>query len=128
MSEKTTSPPRRTGGHRARKQLREHVIADSTAVVQPGMTGGAYKPLSERQIERIYKTALDLLEVVGMGQIIPAFRDHGEAAGCRMDENGRLHIPSALIEDVIANVAAKEIVIYGFDSANDLDIQNRISA
>jgi trimethylamine---corrinoid protein Co-methyltransferase len=122
MSPRNTSQPRRTGGRKARKVLRADVIADSAAVVHPGMAGGAYKPLSDNQIERIYATALDLLEEVGMGQVIPTFRDHGEAAGCHMDANSRMHIPRLLVEDIIANVAAKEITIFGFDPANDLDI------
>ncbi len=116
------SQPRRSGGRKARVNLRSEVIADSRQVVQPGMTGGAYKPLSDTQMGRILETALELLEEVGMGQTIPAFRTQGEAAGCHMDDSGRFHIPQALTRNIMENVAAREITICGFDPANDLNI------
>ena len=36
------------------------------------MEGGQYKPLTERDMERIHEAALTLLETVGLGQAIPS--------------------------------------------------------
>ncbi len=54
---------------RGRKQ--RHDNSPPTSAVRPGMTGGRYKPLTEREIERIHQTALDVLENIGMGDPIP---------------------------------------------------------
>ncbi len=41
------------------------------AAVRPGMVGGQYKPLTDRDMQRIHETALQLLETVGLAQAIP---------------------------------------------------------
>jgi len=71
MSEisKKTVQHRRSGGRRARRAARADGVRGQA--VQPGMQGGAYKPLSEHDIRRIYDTALDLLENIGIGDPIP---------------------------------------------------------
>jgi trimethylamine--corrinoid protein Co-methyltransferase len=75
--------------------------------VWPGLKGGAYKPLSQRDMERIHETALDVLEKIGMGEPIPSTRERALAAGCWMSEAGRLCFPRALVEDVIAGAARR---------------------
>jgi trimethylamine--corrinoid protein Co-methyltransferase len=62
---------RRRGGREARKALRARPIPREEAAVRPGMEGGQYKPLSQRDMERIHETALNLLEKVGLAQAIP---------------------------------------------------------
>ena len=37
--------------------------------VRPGMEGGHYKPLSERDVERIHDAALHVLERIGVGAV-----------------------------------------------------------
>jgi trimethylamine--corrinoid protein Co-methyltransferase len=113
---------KRRGGRKARRHSRRHAIADPLAAVRPGQTGGAYRPLGEPEIRRIVATALDLLENVGMGTPIPTFVELGMQAGCRVDERGRLHIPRGLVEDTIANKAARHFTVYGFDPDHDLEI------
>ena len=68
-SGRTKGSPRRAGGREARRALRAAGVEGQA--VQPGMTGGAYKPLSERDIQRIHDTALDILENIGIGDPIP---------------------------------------------------------
>ena len=109
---------RRAGGRAARRKLRS--TASTGRVVQPGLEGGRYKPLSDRDVERIHHTALDVLENIGMANPLPVLREHALARGCRMDERGRLLFPRALVEDVIAD-APKSFVLHGRDPAHDLE-------
>ena len=62
---------RRRGGREARRALRSRPLAMADAAVRPGMEGGQYKPLAERDMQRIHQTALKLLETVGRAQAIP---------------------------------------------------------
>ncbi len=94
--------------------------ATTTAVVRPGMPGGAYQPLSTRDVERIHQTALDVLENIGMADPIPLLADSALTRGCWLDDNGRLRFPRALVEEVIAE-ATRGFVIYGRDPKHDLD-------
>jgi trimethylamine--corrinoid protein Co-methyltransferase len=91
------------------------------SAVQPGMTGGRYKPLTEREIERIHQTALDVLENIGMGDPIPILRECALAKGCKINEHGRLCFPRALVEDVIAH-AGRATAWCGRDPRHDLDL------
>ena len=54
---------RRGAAREARRALR---TARATGSVRASLKGGAYKPLSERDIERVHHTALDVLEKVGV--------------------------------------------------------------
>ena len=60
-------PPARHG----RRTRQTAAVAPRPAAVRPGMTGGHYQPLSTPDIERIYGTALDVLENIGIGDPIP---------------------------------------------------------
>ncbi|CAN5456654.1 trimethylamine methyltransferase family protein [soil metagenome] len=110
---------RRRGGREARKALRARPIPREEAAVRPGMEGGKYKPLSERDMERIHESALTLLETVGFGQAIPSCIDLLTAKGAFMNDKGRLCFPRALIEDTLA-VCARDFVLYGRDPKHDM--------
>jgi len=113
---------RRSGGRAARRALRAagvHGLA-----VQPGMPGGAYKPLSERDIQRIYETALDLLENVGVGDPIPEILQYALPGGCVLGEDNRLRFPRALVEDLI-DISAKEYVCYAPDPSFDKEVSGK---
>jgi trimethylamine--corrinoid protein Co-methyltransferase len=105
-------PARRSGGRAMRVAARR--TAGPSAAVHPGLPGGAYRPLSERDLQRIYETALDVLEKIGMGQATPQILEVALAKGCTVTETGRLRFPRALVEGMI-EVAAKEIVFHGRD-------------
>src|SRR6476620_4456952 len=96
---------RRRGGREARKALRARPIPREEAAVRPGMEGGKYKPLSDRDMERIHESALTLLETVGFGQAMPSCVELLTAKGAFMNEHGRLCFPRALIEDTLAGCA-----------------------
>jgi trimethylamine--corrinoid protein Co-methyltransferase len=110
---------RRSGGRQARRDLR--AAGSRGQVVQPGMQGGAYKPLSGHDIQRIYDTALDLLENIGIGDPIPEILHYALPGGCVLGEDNRLRFPRALVEDMI-NVSAREYVCYAPDPSFDLEI------
>jgi trimethylamine--corrinoid protein Co-methyltransferase len=78
-SGRKSRPRRRSGGRQARRASRADGIQGR--VVQPGMTGGTYKPLSDVDIRRISDTALDLLENIGIGDPIPEILNYALPGG-----------------------------------------------
>jgi trimethylamine---corrinoid protein Co-methyltransferase len=92
----------------------------ATGSVSELLQGGTYKPLSDRDVERVHHTALDVLEKVGVGNPLPILHERALAMGCWLDSQGRLHFPSALVEDVVA-ATPKKFVMYGYRSENDIE-------
>lgn len=91
------------------------------AAIRPGMTGGLYRPLTTRDIERIYDTALDVLANIGIGDPIPEILHYALPRGCTLDPDGRMLFPHGLVEEMLG-VAARSYVRYGVDPANDIEI------
>ncbi len=112
---------KRTGGRSGRKTARSK--GTKGKVVFPGMSGGKYQPLSDRDIERIYNTALDLLENVGIGEPIEEVLRYALPGGCTLDADNRLRFPRSLVEDLIA-ISAKGYIDYAPDPVNDLEIKD----
>ncbi|MGE3832869.1 MAG: trimethylamine methyltransferase family protein [Parvibaculaceae bacterium] len=110
---------RRRGGREARKALRARAIPRDEAAVRPGMEGGKYVPLTQREMERIHATALELLEKVGLAQAIPSCIETLTAKGAFLNAHGRLCFPRALIEDTLA-MCAREFTLYGRDPKHDM--------
>jgi hypothetical protein len=90
---------RRGGGRAARVAQRQEKGAPQA--VRPGLTGGAFQPLSDPDIARIHEAALDLLETIGIGDPTDELNEIVLAKGCHLNEHGRLCFPRALIEDVV---------------------------
>ncbi len=111
---------RRRGGREARRALRARPIPMDEAAVRPGMAGGQYKPLSERDMQRIHETALKLLETVGLAQAIPTCVEAMTAKGCTVNAEGRLCIPRSLVEDTLAT-CARNFVLHGRDPKHDME-------
>ena len=111
---------RRRGGREARRALRSRPIPMAEAAVRPGMTGGQYKPLTERDMQRIHEAALTLLETVGLAQAIPTCVEAMTARGCFTNAKGRLCIPRALVEDTLAS-CARNFVLHGRDARHDME-------
>ncbi len=109
---------RRRGGREARRALRAAPIPIEKAAVQPGMKGGRYKPLWEHDMEAIHRSALELLETVGMSKPIPSCLEAMTAKGCFM-RGERLCIPPALVEDVLAS-CARQFVLHARDPRHDM--------
>jgi trimethylamine--corrinoid protein Co-methyltransferase len=111
---------RRRGGREARRALRARPVPAAEAAVRPGMEGGQYKPLSERDLERIHQSALGLLETVGLGQAIPSCIELMTTRGCFLNSRGRLCIPRALVEDTLAS-CARQFPLYGREPKHDME-------
>jgi len=111
---------RRRGGREARKELRAAPIPEAERAVLPGMEGGRYAPLTEAEVERIHRAALDVLEQIGLGEAIPSCIEMVTAAGGTLTEEGRLLFPRALVEDCLAK-AARRFVLHGADPKHDME-------
>lgn len=124
MSEinKKTGQRRRSGGRRARHAARAEGVRG--LAVQAGMHGGVYKPLSEDDIRRIYDTALDLLENIGIGDPIPEILRYALPGGCVLGDDNRLRFPRTLIEDLI-DISAKEYICYAPDPRFDKEVSGQ---
>ncbi|MEX2650377.1 MAG: trimethylamine methyltransferase family protein [Alphaproteobacteria bacterium] len=113
------SPLRRVGGHKARLAFRG--AGPRKLAVHPGIMGGTYRPLGERDMERIHATVLDVLETIGMAGALPILVEAAKARGCPLDDRGRIHFPRALVEDVIAG-AARNFTIRALNPKYDVDL------
>ncbi len=120
MSE-VTAKRRRSGGRQGRRAVRAAPPAASDRAVVPGLLGGDYRPLREAEIQRIHRAALDTLEKIGMAGAIPSCVALVEAVGGHTTDQGRLCLPSGLVEGVLAK-AAKSFLLPAFDPAFDLEI------
>jgi trimethylamine--corrinoid protein Co-methyltransferase len=113
---------RKSGGRAGRHALRQ--AGTKGKVVRAGMDGGRYRPLSDHDMEQIHHAALDVLERIGIGDPTEELLAYALPAGCKLNDQGRLTFPRALVEDLIA-VAKKEYVLYGVDSKHDIEIKGQ---
>ena len=72
-------------------------------------------------MQRIYETALDLLENVGIGDPIAEILQYAIPGGCILGEDNRLRFPRRLVEDLI-DVSANDYVSYAPDPAFDMEV------
>ena len=115
-------------GRVARKAQRAAPIERDERPVWPGVEGGRYKPLSDREVQLVHETVLDLLERVGLSSAIPSMIALVTEAGGSLTNDGRLLFPRSLVEDVIAN-CEKEFVLYGQVPGRELSLSgNRVHA
>lgn len=121
MTDELTPGRRRSGGRAGRVAARQAPLTRDMRPVRPGLAGGAYKPLSEADMQQVYDAAIWLLEHVGMGSPIPEFVEVVTAAGGWMDDDERLHYPKGVVEGAIAT-AAKEWVWHGWDESNSITV------
>ena len=82
--------------------------------VRPGLKGGHYRVLSDRDVQRIHGAVLEVLETIGMADATPSVQRMALEHGCREDGSGRLLFPRALVEDTIAT-SGREFTMYSRD-------------
>lgn len=119
MDTLSANQPRRSGRD-ARMAKRAAPVADADRPVWPGMSGGHYKPLTQEQILKIHHTALDILEQIGMADAPPSGVEYMVKAGAKLNSNGRLTYPRALIEDTLVK-AGRRFVLHGQDPRHDME-------
>src|SRR5688500_13021089 len=110
----------RRGGREARRALRAAPLALNERPVWPGLNGGNVKPLTEADQQRIHQAALDVLEQVGFADAIPSGIEAMTRVGAKLESNGRLTFPRALVEDTIA-MAARKFPLCGQDPKFDME-------
>ena len=88
------------------------------------MTGGAYRPLTDSQMQDVFAASLELLEEVGMGDPIPEFTEAVTDAGGWVDDDGRLRFPSSVVKGAI-ETAAKSWVWHGLDESRSIELADR---
>ena len=113
---------RRSGGRTVRIAQRE-APTDERAITRTGHTGCQYHALSEPDILRIHEGALKTLENVGMGIIgnIPEGANTMLEQGARLSDAGRILIPRAMVEDVLASTR-RGWTLHALDGERNLDI------
>ena len=89
-----------------------------------GFQGGGYKPLSDDDVQKIHRAALNILWEVGMKNPLPILEKVALDKGCKISSAGRLCFPKSLVEDVIDR-ACKETVLYGRDPIHDIELSGR---
>ncbi len=121
-----TETTRRMGGRAARRALRAAPVPQEEKPVRPGLASGRYKPLTDAEVRRIHRAALDALETIGLSQAIPSCVERVTSAGGKLSAEGRLLFPRALVEDTLAK-AARGIVLCGQHPRHDMELSgNRV--
>ena len=109
---------RRSGGRRARVAQRAAPPARNPC--PPGQPGGAYRPLTETQLDAITDTALRLLAELGMGEVPdPLARDLLATGATRAGD--RILIPRETTSRAI-ELATKRFTLHGRDPARSIEI------
>ncbi|NIS61903.1 MAG: trimethylamine methyltransferase [Proteobacteria bacterium] len=89
-----------------------------------GLSGGQYRPLSDKQIKTIHQASLSILEKTGFTfeSGLEDTLDMLEEAGARIDRpNSRIYFPRKLVQEQAAK-APDRVVLYSRDGKNDLDL------
>ena len=112
----------RSGGREARRRQR------TGAARRQSMIGGSalaapYRPLSDTDVMRVHRAALELLERVGMAAPTARVRDAALSHGCSLSETGRLLYPRGLVEDTLARAAAS-FTVHGRDPRFDFEARS----
>jgi trimethylamine--corrinoid protein Co-methyltransferase len=117
----TTKSGRRSGGRAARQALRAAPLAEDIRPIRAGMPGGTLNPLSEAGVQRIHQAALDACEQIGFADAPVSGVEILTGAGAILGDDGRIRIPRALVEDMLA-VAARDITLCARDPKRDLHL------
>jgi trimethylamine--corrinoid protein Co-methyltransferase len=107
---------RRRGGERPEQKL---------SVLPPGLEGGRYRPLSDRDVGRIHQAALTVLEKTGVAVVDSECRDILVKAGVQVDAaRDRVFFSRELVESALALVN-KDVVLYSRDGRFDLHLHGK---
>src|SRR5690625_3798655 len=116
--EETLEPRRRAGGRAARQALRAAPLAESVRPVRAGLAGGAYRPLSEADVQRIHRAALEACAEIGFADAPPSGVEILTEAGGELGSDGRIRLPRSLVEDMMA-IAGRDITLFGQDRSEE---------
>ena len=115
-----TTHTNRAGGRKARHLLRRSKSLSHNPA-PPGISGGTYKPLSERDCEKIIDAALVLLQDVGIGETPKRLADLFLEKGAETTAEGRITFSRSLVEDTVST-AADRFVFHGRDPNRSIEV------
>ncbi len=125
MRDKRRAGPenKRSGGRRGAARRRIASAERSSAAVAPaGLSGGAYRPLRQDDVERIVGAAMEVLERTGIEVHPSPCREVFRAAGCRVDDDAnRVFIGHQLVERGL-ETAARKVLLAGRSPQHDLEL------
>ncbi|MBI1416739.1 MAG: methyltransferase [Limimaricola sp.] len=113
--------PARAGGRAARTAARAAPLTEAMRPVRPGLSGGAYNPMSEADVLRIHEAALTALEQIGLADAPESGVEILTNAGAILGTDGRIRFPRPLVEDMLAK-AARDITLFARDPQHDLHL------
>jgi trimethylamine--corrinoid protein Co-methyltransferase len=91
----------------------------ASTALSAGMASGYLKVLSDHEVERIHRAALEVLETIGIGDATPSCISACTSAGA-VYRDGRLFFPASLVEDTIKK-ASRNFPLFGQNPANDIE-------
>lgn len=112
---------RRAGGRKARVAMRSAPLAEDVKPVHPGLVGGQYKPLSDKDIALIDESVFRLLEEVGLSQATPHCIEVCTAVGAVLGDDGRLRMSREVVENTM-NLAPRELTLHAQDPEHDMHL------
>ncbi|MEM6666430.1 MAG: trimethylamine methyltransferase family protein [Pseudomonadota bacterium] len=117
-----SEPAQRTSGRSGRRaRLAQRELPPAVNPAPPGQRGGAYRPLTAQDCSAIYRTALQLLSDLGMGEVPARLEADLLRAGATRADNGRICFPTGLVEDAVAG-AARTFVLHGRDEDRSITV------
>ncbi|MFK8022061.1 MAG: trimethylamine methyltransferase family protein [Pseudomonadales bacterium] len=115
---------RRAGGRRSRVALRNAPLAEDQKPVQPGETGGWYKPLKDEDIPKIIETTYKILSEVGFCQPTPHCIEVCTEFGATMGDDGRMRMSREVVDKAM-DLCQRDLVLHGQDPKYDLDLSGQ---
>ena len=104
--------------------LRAAPISKEMNPIKPGLLGGSYKPLSEKDFKKLYNLALDALADIGIGLAPQSGITYMKKAGAQLGDDGRVRFPKSLVEDMIA-LSSKDLTLFGREEKFDMHLSGK---
>lgn len=114
---------RRSGGRKARVNLRAAPLPAHLKPVGPGESGGQYKPLSDTDIKAIKQTIYRILDEVGFQDPTPHCIETCTEVGAIMGNDGRLRMPPDVVDRAL-QYAARNITLFGQEPEHDVKLSS----
>ncbi|MDW8327630.1 MAG: trimethylamine methyltransferase family protein [Anaerolineales bacterium] len=108
-----------------RERRRERAPRKQANISPPGLEGGAYRPLTDEQVQRIHAAALTVLERTGVEVLESECRAILAQGGARVDAaRNRVYLPRQMIEAAL-RLANRDVVLYSKDGKSDLHLRGK---
>ena len=107
-----SAPSTRQSARHKRRSQRATNTDTKTGIVPGTLIQSEFRPLSDIQLDKIHRAALDLLENLGMANATSRVADVALESGCTLTSQNRLLFPAPLVEDLLAN-ASRKFVVHG---------------